>query len=194
MPTVALILAFFLAACSSDSGTESRSSALGDASATGGTASSTGGASGHATGGAVSQGTGGASRGGASSGGRQSGSGGGESCPPECFVANQCVTACGQIPVTSGCCPCPSGTVNVFSCGAADSGAGSGGVSCDTRRVRCPALPPTCPAGQVVSVPGSCYGPCVPIDSCVCAAAADCPDANQYTCHMSATRCGPYVL
>jgi hypothetical protein len=69
----------------------------------------------------------------------------------------------------------------------------AGDVSCDPRRILCKRVAPTCDAGQVPSVEGSCYGPCVKIDACVCASAADCPDPLQFTCHVSARRCGPFV-
>ena len=119
-------------------------------------------------------------------------SGGSSSCPPECLVNNTCVTSCGQTPKDYGCCPCPPGTVNARTCTNIDAGS-STSVSCDQRLVLCRVAPPTCPQMQVPSIDGSCYGPCVPIDTCVCQAAEDCPDANEYTCHRSQGRCGPYV-
>jgi hypothetical protein len=64
---------------------------------------------------------------------------------------------------------------------------------CDPRKVLCKIVQPSCPAGQVPSVSGSCYGSCVSIDTCACGAPAQCPDSNQYTCFMSAGHCGPYV-
>ena len=69
----------------------------------------------------------------------------------------------------------------------------AGDVSCDPRRVLCKRVAPTCDAGQVPSVEGSCYGPCVSIVTCVCASPAECPDPVQYTCHMNARRCGPFL-
>jgi len=56
--------------------------------------------------------------------------------------------------------------------------------------------PEPCPDGEVYSVISSCYGDCVPIDHCACDSADDCPDlseADEYTCHNSAGRCGPWV-
>jgi hypothetical protein len=66
-------------------------------------------------------------------------------------------------------------------------------VSCDPRAILCKVAAPTCPTGQVPSVKGICYGPCVPVEMCECGSAAACPDPGQYTCHMSAGHCGPYV-
>jgi len=66
-------------------------------------------------------------------------------------------------------------------------------VNCDLRDAFCPTLPPTCPPGQVPSVSGGCFGACVPIGTCACTAADECPMPGTYTCHMSAGRCGPYV-
>lgn len=67
------------------------------------------------------------------------------------------------------------------------------GVSCDHRRIRCRALEPVCPEGQVASVAGTCWGPCVAIDACVCSDAAQCPHEERFTCHRSAMRCGYYL-
>lgn len=69
----------------------------------------------------------------------------------------------------------------------------SGKVSCDARAVVCKRAEPVCPEGQVASVEGTCWGPCVAIDACVCDEAADCPHAEKYVCHMHAQKCGPYV-
>jgi hypothetical protein len=38
--------------------------------------------------------------------------------------------------------------------------------SCDLSQVACEVVTPTCPAGQVPSVKGSCYGPCLPVGRC----------------------------
>lgn len=66
-------------------------------------------------------------------------------------------------------------------------------VSCDPTKILCRRAAPDCPEGQVPSVSGTCYGPCVPVDSCACTQASECPDHDKYTCHMSAKHCGPYV-
>lgn len=68
-----------------------------------------------------------------------------------------------------------------------------GGVSCDRRELRCRRAEEPCPEGQVREIVDGCFGECVAIDSCVCDEAKDCPDENQYTCHMHRGRCGPYV-
>jgi hypothetical protein len=66
-------------------------------------------------------------------------------------------------------------------------------TDCDPRKVTCKIALPVCAEGEVPSVSGTCYGPCVAVESCACAEAAACPDANQYTCHMFAQHCGPYL-
>lgn len=70
--------------------------------------------------------------------------------------------------------------------------AGQGLVDCDLRRVECRIVQPTCAENQVPSVNGVCFGPCVPIESCACSAADDCPFSDRYTCWQR-THCGPYV-
>ena len=76
-------------------------------------------------------------------------------------------------------------------CGGAQGGQGR--VSCDPRQILCKRAPPVCAAGNVPSVVGTCYGECVPVEQCPCKDAPECPDPNQYTCHKSRGRCGPYV-
>jgi hypothetical protein len=66
-------------------------------------------------------------------------------------------------------------------------------TSCDRRALRCRRAEPVCPDGQVASIVGTCYGPCVALEQCLCNEAADCPFPEQYTCHLSAGHCGPYV-
>jgi hypothetical protein len=66
-------------------------------------------------------------------------------------------------------------------------------ISCDPAKILCKRVAPECPQGQVPSVSGSCYGPCVPVESCACSNEIQCPDHDHYTCHMSAGHCGPYV-
>ena len=76
-----------------------------------------------------------------------------------------------------------------------NAGQGSGGgalVDCDVRKVACRVAQPICPENEVSSVTGSCFGPCVPIESCACSAAAECPFSDRYTCWQR-THCGPYV-
>jgi hypothetical protein len=172
----------FAAACGGEEGGASDGDAgasggasAGGSTATGGTPNSGGTGSGSGTGGVVS-----------GTGGRDS------SCPPECFVANECVAQCGDEPRNYGCCPCPAGTINVFSCGAGGGGPGEV-VSCDPRSVTCRVATPECGEGMVPSVEGNCYGPCVPIASCPCGGPDECPDPDHYTCHRSAGHCDYYV-
>jgi hypothetical protein len=68
-------------------------------------------------------------------------------------------------------------------------GACESGVSCDMSKVLCKVATPKCPTGQVPSVSGICYGPCVPVGMCTCATAADCPDPTTETCGASTMRC-----
>jgi hypothetical protein len=64
---------------------------------------------------------------------------------------------------------------------------------CDLDEIACDAAQPECPEGEVPSVNGACYGPCVGIESCACNGPDDCPLPEQYNCHLSAGHCGPYV-
>jgi hypothetical protein len=66
-------------------------------------------------------------------------------------------------------------------------------ISCDQSKILCKIAAPICATGEVPSVNGACYGACVKIDQCACAAPADCPSPNRYTCHMNVMRCGPFV-
>jgi hypothetical protein len=56
------------------------------------------------------------------------------------------------------------------------------GVNCDPNDVRCSQPEPNCGEGRVASVVGGCYGPCVPITSCRCAFAFECPHIEKYDC------------
>jgi hypothetical protein len=93
-------------------------------------------------------------------------------------------------------CGCDGKTFTASGCSPrafAYRGACETGVSCDPTKILCKRLAPTCPAGQVPSVEGTCYGPCVKVEECNCTAPAACPEPNQYTCRMNTKRCGPYV-
>jgi hypothetical protein len=68
-----------------------------------------------------------------------------------------------------------------------------GAIDCDPRKILCKRIAPECPEGQVPSVSGSCYGDCVPLESCPCSGPEQCPNPDTGTCHMSAGHCGPYV-
>lgn len=79
--------------------------------------------------------------------------------------------------------------------GPADGGpdAISAGVTCDRSLIRCRRPEPLCPEGETASVEGTCYGPCVPIDECVCEGPEQCPHPDMYTCHRHRGRCGPFL-
>jgi hypothetical protein len=66
-------------------------------------------------------------------------------------------------------------------------------LNCDERDALCKRAQPVCPAGEVASVVEGCWGECVPLAECVCHAADECPEREQYVCHMHVQRCGPYV-
>lgn len=76
---------------------------------------------------------------------------------------------------------------------AAEGECETAAISCDRRSVLCRIVEPVCPDGQVVSIQGSCFGPCVGIEQCTCSEAAACPAPEMYTCHLSRGVCGPYV-
>jgi len=65
-------------------------------------------------------------------------------------------------------------------------------ADCDTSKVRCRRMAPQCPEGQVASVAGSCFGPCVAVERCACSATIACPQPEKHACWQS-THCGPYV-
>jgi hypothetical protein len=67
------------------------------------------------------------------------------------------------------------------------------GIDCNPTHVLCKRAITACPVGYVHSVSGSCYGPCVKPEQCVCNAPADCPEGNIYTCHNNKKRCGPFL-
>jgi hypothetical protein len=78
-------------------------------------------------------------------------------------------------------------------CLRTDAGVCTAEVSCDASKVLCKKAPPVCAPGQVPAVVDTCYGGCAQIDRCVCQEADQCPQREQYVCHMRAARCGPYV-
>jgi hypothetical protein len=126
--------------------------------------------------------------GGAAGTGGASGAGGGRPCL-DTACAGQCVgdscggawtcdtqVACSQ--VATGYCGCDGKSFIGSSCAQRAYyfvGTCEGGVSCDTSKVLCKRAEPLCPAGQVVSVVGTCYGPCVPVAYCSCAPGIQCP-------------------
>lgn len=180
-------------------------SAAGSASHAGTSSGGLGGASG-AAGGATSEGGTGAPRGGNQSGGAGATTGyAGESAGgagPELTVA-ECVTA-DDCQVFTDCCTCaavPKSAQNVAcpalciqsACQARGLGAAKAtcvanrcvfDVGCDSSQVTCEAATPTCPAGQVPSVSGNCWGPCVPAHDCQ--AVTNCDDcAADHVCVRS---------
>jgi len=103
------------------------------------------------------------------------------------------VASAGAVGAGSGGATTSGGATNTA--GQASGGQGTGGqalVGCDLRNIACRIAQPICPENQVPSVEGSCFGPCVPIESCACAAPAECPFNDRYTCWQR-THCGPYV-
>jgi hypothetical protein len=150
------------------------------------------GSSGHAADSGVAAAGRGAGSGGTTAAGRGAGGSGAggvaedagsSSCDPSCGASQHCEL----VQVTCIRAPCPAQPMCV-----ADA-PGSARGNCDTSRVLCRIAPPQCAEGQVPSVSGTCFGPCVPIESCTCAGPSECPDSNKYTCHLSAGHCGPYV-
>ena len=65
-------------------------------------------------------------------------------------------------------------------------------ADCDTSKVRCRRMAPQCPEGQVASVAGSCFGPCVAVERCACSTTIACPQPEKHACWHN-THCGPYV-
>lgn len=57
-------------------------------------------------------------------------------------------------------------------------GACDDGFNCDPQDSVCDTPEPTCPEGQVPSVPDECFGECVPLSSCRCDYAWECPDGH----------------
>jgi hypothetical protein len=60
--------------------------------------------------------------------------------------------------------------------------------NCDQRLAACASVPPACPSGEVATVTGGCYGPCVPVTLCapircdaMCPAGWTC-DVDAHTC------------
>jgi hypothetical protein len=109
----------------------------------------------------------------------QAGAGAEAVCDPSCMNDEHCEL----VQVTCIRAPCPP----VPMCVAPKA------VSCDPAKILCKRATPQCPDGQVPSVSGSCYGACVPVETCSCGQASECPNHDSYTCHMSAGHCGPYV-
>ena len=77
--------------------------------------------------------------------------------------------------------------------GGQSGSAPTSSVECDPRKILCKRVAPSCRRFEVPSVDGSCFGPCVGIEACRCSGPEQCPDSDQYTCHMSAMHCTPYL-
>jgi hypothetical protein len=77
---------------------------------------------------------------------------------------------------------CPDG----FVCGA-DGLCAPDKVAC-TGTVLCPINPGLCPAGYTHSIVDDCFGPCVPLESCVCEKDLDCVD-RATSCDRLSGRC-----
>jgi hypothetical protein len=152
----------------------------GVAGASGGAAHGGAGAASGSSGSAGSSGSSGSTSGAGTT--SQAGTGGNASeavCNPSCPDGEQCEL----VQVTCIRAPCPP----LPMCVAPKT------VSCDPAKILCKLAVPECPEGQVPSVSGSCYGPCVRVETCPCTQASECPNHDSYTCHMSAAHCGPYV-
>jgi hypothetical protein len=78
--------------------------------------------------------------------------------------------------------------------GAAPTGPDDVGplADCEQGKVRCRRMPPQCPEGQVASVAGSCFGPCVAVERCACSATIACPQPEKHACWHN-QHCGPFV-
>ena len=114
---------------------------------------------------------------------------------PDC-VAGSWVCPSGTIPVTQ--CACVGRPPGMCTCGPSgwecDAGAR---LNCDPSTVTCRALPPMCPSGQVPSIDGPCWGPCVPFSDCApipCEPGGSSTQCPQDTvCHGTTRTCGPFL-
>lgn len=139
--------------------------------------SSTGGAGGAGTGGSSSGGNGATGATGATSG---SGGGGGAyvnvvgecKTDEDCELQSSCCY-CNAVPKGVAAPPCESAPCFVDLCGGEGiqqarciAGQCTLARNCDPKQALCFSMPPTCAPGQVPSVTGGCWGPCVPATSC----------------------------
>jgi len=206
---------------SGSGGTGSASGASGSSggSAAGGTSGSSGGSAGrggstgaNGTSGSGSAGTsaaggtsgsggsGGASGSGGSGGTSGSGGSSGSGCqaPEQCRLFSDCCSCVALGPGEPGPMPCPADCVqdrcSALGVSAAVCSAGqcSAGFNC-VGTVTCPALPPACQPGQVPSISGSCWGPCVPATQCVSVTNCDqCYTVSGQICVDSDTLAGTH--
>jgi hypothetical protein len=85
-----------------------------------------------------------------------------------------------------------AGSGGVGGVGAMGGTGGSGGVSCNPTGVVCATAPPNCDPGEVPSIDGPCWGPCVPILDCATeASCANCQGAfcAEYVAWVTEYRC-----
>ncbi|MCE7893496.1 MAG: hypothetical protein DYH12_27970 [Sorangiineae bacterium PRO1] len=163
--------------------------------------SATGGAAGGGAGGAGgvggSSGTGGTSVGGSSGAGGSGGMAPGAECTDDsqCTLFSDCCTCAAlgpnepQPPSCDMACKQNSCEAHGVTGGKARCVAGQCivGYACQPTQVFCNALPPTCPKGEVPSVLGGCWGPCVP--AVQCAGVSSCTQ-----CTGALTTCVAYDL
>ncbi len=180
-------IAFSLLVAVACGGTDSESglpTGIGGGSGAGGTANATGGKTSiggsSAFGGSVTTSSGGEN---AASGGHGTAVGGGSTA-----LGGQSTNSGGH--VSSGGAPTTGGAGQGST---ATGGAADGATSCDSRNIRCRVAQPVCEEGEVPSVVGTCYGPCVKIDACACASAEQCPEPNRYTCLLGPMHCSYYL-
>ncbi len=85
---------------------------------------------------------------------------------PACNTKNCTVDACAKLGITSKNVACTAGACNA-------------GIDCDPSTVTCQTAQPNCPAGQVPSVRGLCWGPCVLATACSNVADCTACDSNS---------------
>jgi hypothetical protein len=146
----------------------------------GGTAGAAGSAAGASVGaGGTGQGAGGATGG---TGGSRGGAAGGTGVGPECTTANDCkllsdCCTCEAVAPGEAVPTCPPIACLVNQCEAhallpnrvaCVAGRCVAGFECDSSKVICKSLPPTCDAGFIPAVKDGCYaGGCVPVTECI---------------------------
>ena len=146
----------------------------------GGVAGATGGAAGSPGGAAGSGATGGAAGAGGTGTGATGGTGGtGGVASPECKADGDCKVftdccSCEGVPNAENPTACPANClqakcseISAPKAAACIAGRCVMGFDCDSSKVTCKSVPPSCAAGQVALVNGNCWqGSCVPADEC----------------------------